>query len=32
MRGSRELIGQAVANLVDNAVKYGAAGGERQSP
>jgi signal transduction histidine kinase len=24
MRGSRELVGQAVANLVDNALKYGA--------
>jgi signal transduction histidine kinase len=24
VRGSRELVGQAVANLVDNAVKYGA--------
>ena len=28
MRGSRELVGQAVANLVDNAVKYGAPNGE----
>ncbi len=26
--GNRELIGQAVANLIDNAVKYGAAAGE----
>ncbi|WP_395665664.1 sensor histidine kinase [Methylocella sp.] len=25
VRGSRELIGQAVVNLVDNALKYGAA-------
>ena len=25
MRGERELIGQALANLVDNAIKYGAA-------
>jgi signal transduction histidine kinase len=25
IRGSRELVGQAVANLVDNALKYGAA-------
>jgi signal transduction histidine kinase len=25
--GNRELIGQAVANLVDNAIKYGASGG-----
>ncbi|SFK44869.1 sensor histidine kinase [Methylocapsa palsarum] len=24
LRGSRELVGQAVANLVDNALKYGA--------
>ncbi|MFD0936755.1 HAMP domain-containing sensor histidine kinase [Methylobacterium trifolii] len=24
--GNRELIGQAVANLIDNAIKYGAAG------
>ena len=28
--GNRELIGQAVANLVDNAVKYGA--GEAKEP
>jgi signal transduction histidine kinase len=28
VRGSRELVGQAVANLVDNAVKYGAPNGE----
>src|SRR4029453_12246098 len=25
--GSRELLGQAVANLLDNSLKYGAAGG-----
>ena len=25
--GSRELIGQALANLIDNAIKYGADGG-----
>jgi signal transduction histidine kinase len=25
LHGSRELVGQAVANLVDNAIKYGAA-------
>jgi signal transduction histidine kinase len=25
--GNRELIGQAVSNLVDNAIKYGASGG-----
>jgi len=25
MRGGRELVGQALANLVDNAIKYGAA-------
>lgn len=29
LRGSRELVGQAVANLVDNAVKYGAIGASR---
>lgn len=28
LRGSRELIGQALANLVDNAVKYGGPSGE----
>ena len=28
VHGSRELIGQALANLVDNALKYGADGGE----
>jgi signal transduction histidine kinase len=27
MRGGRELIGQALANLVDNAIKYGASEG-----
>jgi signal transduction histidine kinase len=27
MRGNRELVGQALANLVDNAVKYGGAQG-----
>jgi signal transduction histidine kinase len=26
-RGNRELLGQALANLVDNAIKYGAPGG-----
>lgn len=26
LRGSRELVGQALANLVDNAIKYGATG------
>jgi signal transduction histidine kinase len=26
MTGNRELIGQAIANLIDNALKYGAAG------
>src|SRR5271168_5282169 len=25
MTGNRELIGQAIANLIDNALKYGAA-------
>lgn len=28
--GSRELVGQAIANLVDNAIKYAAPRGERQ--
>ena len=32
VRGSRELVGQAVANLVDNAVKYGAPGGGASDP
>jgi signal transduction histidine kinase len=27
VHGSRELLGQAVANLLDNSLKYGAAGG-----
>jgi signal transduction histidine kinase len=27
VRGNRELISQALANLVDNAIKYGASGG-----
>ena len=27
LHGNRELIGQALANLLDNAIKYGAAGG-----
>nr|WP_210261125.1 ATP-binding protein [Enterovirga sp. DB1703] len=27
VHGSRELLGQAVANLVDNAIKYGTEGG-----
>ena len=32
VRGNRELIGQAIANLVDNALKYGAsAEGRRRS-
>ena len=30
LHGSRELVGQAVANLLDNAIKYGAAGGNQQ--
>ena len=30
VRGNRELIGQAIANLVDNALKYGATNKERQ--
>ncbi len=32
VRGSRELIGQAVANLVDNAIKYGARGNGDGAP
>jgi signal transduction histidine kinase len=36
VRGNRELIGQAIANLVDNALKYGApekgAGGAETKP
>ena len=28
VRGNRELIGQAISNLIDNAIKYGAAGPE----
>ncbi len=31
IHGSRELVGQAIANLVDNALKYGGDGGERKS-
>lgn len=27
LRGNRELVGQALANLIDNAVKYGGTGG-----
>jgi len=27
VHGNRELVSQALANLVDNAIKYGAAGG-----
>jgi signal transduction histidine kinase len=33
MRGNRELLGQAIANLLDNAIKYGAPGsGEGEKP
>lgn len=32
MRGNRELVGQAVANLIDNAIKYGAEGGGGGEP
>ena len=32
VRGSRELLGQAVANLIDNAVKYGAPAASDVSP
>jgi signal transduction histidine kinase len=31
IHGSRELIGQAIANLVDNALKYGGGAGERDA-
>jgi signal transduction histidine kinase len=31
VRGNRELISQALANLVDNAIKYGASGGTANS-
>jgi signal transduction histidine kinase len=30
MHGSRELVGQAIANLVDNALKYGAPAGGKE--
>ncbi len=32
VRGSRELVGQAVANLVDNALKYGTEPGSANAP
>jgi signal transduction histidine kinase len=32
IRGNRELIGQAVANLVDNAIKHGTPSGEGITP
>ena len=33
LHGSRELVGQAVANLIDNAIKYGSEGsGEQARP
>ncbi len=32
LHGSRELIGQALANLVDNALKYGDRNGGRAAP
>jgi len=31
IHGSRELIGQAIANLVDNALKYGGGAGEKDA-
>jgi signal transduction histidine kinase len=31
IHGSRELIGQAIANLVDNALKYGGGPGEKDA-
>lgn len=31
LTGERQLLGQAVANLVDNAIKYGAPAGKRRS-
>jgi signal transduction histidine kinase len=32
VHGSRELVGQALANLIDNALKYGAAPGQGGPP
>ncbi len=32
VHGSRELLGQAVANLIDNAIKYGGAGASGTPP
>lgn len=32
LKAHRQLIGQAVANLVDNAIKYGAGGGRSGQP
>lgn len=31
IRANRQLVGQAVANLVDNAIKYGSGGGGRDA-
>jgi signal transduction histidine kinase len=32
VHGNRELLGQAMANLLDNALKYGVRGGEGEAP
>jgi signal transduction histidine kinase len=32
LRGNRELISQALANLVENAIKYGKPAGQQQAP
>jgi signal transduction histidine kinase len=32
VRGNRELIGQAIANLVDNALKYGSPNKDAEDP
>ena len=31
-KGSRELLGQALANLIDNAIKYGECAGQDRTP
>ena len=32
IRGDRQLLGQAIANLIDNAIKYGTSRGSRERP